>query len=295
MPVSEINGVEINYSLHGDLENPVVMLIHGLGQPAASWPEFFVDALLEHGFCVLTHDNRDMGKSQKFDHLGVPNIAKMVLRSRFGLSNKAPFTLEDMMRDSLGLLEHLQLNKVHVVGASMGGMIAQLLAINAPQHIQSLCSIMSHTGNPKLPTPKLKVMRQLLAKPKSWEFEDRLTFSMRTWRLIGSPAYPSNEEELRAYVSNILENGAHPAGTARQMAAILSATNRVEQLRQLQTPTLVIHGDADPLVHVAGGKETAESIANAKLEIIPGMGHDLPKQLNDKITQLIVEHINTSV
>jgi pimeloyl-ACP methyl ester carboxylesterase len=295
MPVVDINNVSINYSQFGDATNPTILLIHGLGQPAAAWPGYFIDALLARGFSILTLDNRDMGKSQKLDELGIPNILNMIIRQRLGMKNTAPYALEDMMHDTRGLLEHLQLGPVHVVGASMGGMIAQLLAIHAPQHVASLTSVMSHTGNPKLKGPKLSVMKQLISKPKSWEFEDRLVFSMKTWRMIGSPAYPSTDDELRYYVTAILENGAHPPGTGRQMAAILAANDRRADLQKLQIPSLVIHGDADPLVRPQGGVETAESIPGAKLEMIAGMGHDLPEALSDTIADMIQQHIEHSI
>lgn len=294
MPVVNINAVDINYTQYGDATHPCILLIHGLGQPAAAWPDYFIDALLEQGYSILTLDNRDMGLSQKYDDAGIPNILKMIVRSKLGLKNTSPYSLQDMMRDTLALLDYLQQDKVHVVGASMGGMIAQLLAIHAPKRVTSLTSVMSHTGNPKLPSPSLKVMRQLVSKPKTWGFEDRLAFSMKTWRMIGSPAYPSSDDELRHYVSQILENGAHPPGTARQMAAILAADNRVPLLQKLCVATLVIHGDVDPLVRVEGGKETAAAIPDAKLEIIAGMGHDLPRALSPQIAGLIHSHIQNT-
>ena len=290
MPKITANGIEIAYEIEGNTDQPVLLLIHGYGSPLTAWPEGFVKKLVAEGFCVLRFDNRDIGQSEKLHALGVPNFAKVWFMSLIRLRAAVPYSLDDMMQDAKGLLEALNIDKAHVVGASMGGMIAQLLALHAPERVQTLTSIMSTTGNRKLPGPTKEVAKHLLTKPAEKTAESLLEFTLKTWRLIGSPAYVTPKDEQLAYIKGILKRGLNGPGTARQFAAILTAPSRVKPLQSMHVPTLVIHGDADPLVNVAGAYDTVGAIPNAQLEIIPGMGHDLPPQLHDKICSMVSAH-----
>jgi len=296
LPITTIkaNGVEIAYELHGKEDAPVIMLIHGLGMPMAAWPMEMVEQLVDAGFRVLIIDNRDQGRSEKFHHLPIPNMIWQALKLKLGLKINAPYPLTDLMKDTLGVLDGLNIEKVHVVGVSMGGMISQLLAIHHPERVMSLTSIMSTTGNPKLPKAEKHVIAHLMSAPKSQSEEDVINYHMKTWQLIGSPEYPTPDGELREFVKGLLDRGMSPAGTTRQMLAILATRNRYQDLSELIMPVQVIHGTADPLIPVAAGKETAEA-AKAKLHLVEGMGHDLPEALHDKICTWIIEQAKSEM
>ena len=291
MPTITANGIDIAYEIDGSPDQPVLLLIHGFASPLTAWPEGFVKKLVDDGFCVLRFDNRDVGKSEKLHGLGIPNITKLWLMSLFGLRGAVPYSLDDMMQDAQGLLTALKIDKVHVVGASMGGMIAQLLALQTPEKVQSLTSIMSTTGNRKVPGPTKQVAKHLRSKPAEATIESLVEFMLKSFRLIGSPAYVTPQDEQIEYIKGIIQRGLSGPGAARHTAAIIAAPSRAKRLRTLQVPTLVIHGDADPLVNVAGAYDTASAIPNAQLEIIPGMGHDFPPQLHDKICSMVSAHV----
>lgn len=289
-----VNGVDIAYQRYGDPQHPTVLLIHGLSTPLTGWPSSMIDAFVAANFQVLLLDNRDVGCSEQLNDLSIPNMAWVVAKLKLGISIKSPYRLEDMMQDVIGLLDVLNLNEVHVVGASMGGMIAQLLAIHHPQRVKTLTSIMSTTGYKKLP-PIEKTIRQTLAKaPASKDYLDRKAYHIKKWQVIGSPDYPSSDQDLDLYVESMLQRGITAKGTMRQMLAIMAADNRENELSKLTIPSLVIHGDRDGLVNVAGGKATADAIPNAKLKIYPGMGHDFPAQLIPSIVDDIIDHANTN-
>lgn len=289
-----INGVDIAYQRHGNPQHPTLLLIHGLSTPLTGWPNSMVDAFVAANFQVLLLDNRDIGQSSELNHLSIPNMAWVVAKLKLGISIKTPYRLEDMMQDVIGLLDVLNLNEVHVVGASMGGMIAQLLAIHHPQRVKTLTSIMSTTGYKKLP-PIEKTIRETLAKtPASKDYQDRKAYHVKKWQVIGSPDYPTSDQDLDLYVESMLQRGITAKGTMRQMLAIMAAGNREDGLSKLTIPSLVIHGDRDGLVNVAGGKATADAIPNAKLKIYPGMGHDFPAQLIPNIVDDIIDHVNTN-
>ncbi len=290
MPKVTVNNTEIAYEFSGSKDNPVLLLIHGLASPLTAWPESLVAQLVAEGFCVLRFDNRDVGQSQKLDTLGTPNLVRNWLKSKFFLPVSSPYSLNDMMADAESLLDALGIEEAHVVGASMGGMIAQLLAIHAPKKVKTLTSIMSTTGSRKVPGPTKPVTKHLMTRPAESTAEAILAHNLKTWALIGSPAYVTPESEQRDYIKGIIERGLSGPGAARQSAAIMAASNRAKGLKTLTMPSLVIHGDADPLVNVAGGYDTAKAIPKARLEIIPGMGHDFPPQLHETIAQLICGH-----
>lgn len=291
MPNVIANGITIEYETHGDPANPPLLLIMGLGAQLTLWPIELVEALVARGFYVIRHDNRDIGLSEKFGHGGVPNFRRVALMRLFGLRAKLPYRLTDMADDAAGLLDALGIERAHIVGGSMGGMIAQLLAIHHPQRVRTLTSIFSTTGNPRLPRPRPEAMNALLDRaPANATLEQVIPIGIRVARAIGSPAYPTPEERLRERIARDFARSFYPEGPARQIAAIMDDGDRRKRLRSVTAPTLVIHGTDDPLVPVEGGRDTAKAIPGAKLHEIPGMGHDLPLELVDEIADAIAAH-----
>ena len=287
MPQIAANGVTLEYEAYGDPANPPLLLIMGLGAQLTLWPIELVEALVARGIYVIRYDNRDIGLSSKFTGAGVPELPAVFMALMSGKVPALPYTLADMADDAAALLTALGIDKAHIVGASMGGMIAQLVAINHPTRVLSLTSIMSTTGNPTLPQAKPEAMAALMERPTTAELTDILALGLRISRAIGSPAYPAPEDRLRARIERDFRRSFHPTGPARQMAAIVADGDRRERLKAVTAPTLVIHGEDDPLVPVEGGKDTAAAIPGAKLLTIPGMGHDLPLELVDRIADAI--------
>lgn len=290
----KVNGVDIAYQRHGNPLHPTLLLIHGLSTPLTGWPRMMIDGLVSANFQVLLLDNRDVGRSELLDHLPIPNMVGVMSKLKLGLPINPPYQLEDMMQDVIALLDTLNLAEVHVVGASMGGMIAQLMAIHYPQKVQTLTSIMSTTGYKQLPPIEKNIRETLDQKLTSKEYKDRMGYHIKKWQVIGSPDYPSSDSYLHQYVDSMLQRGITAKGTMRQMLAIMAADNREDALSKLNIPSLVIHGDKDGLVNVAGGKATAAAIPNATLKVYPGMGHDFPIELIPDIVNDIVTHINTN-
>lgn len=291
MPQINANGIAIEYETHGDPANPPLLLIMGLGAQLTLWPIELVEALVARGFYVIRHDNRDIGLSEKFGHGGVPNFRRVALMRLFGLRARLPYRLTDMADDAAALLAALGIDSAHIVGGSMGGMIAQLLAIHHPQRVRTLTSIFSTTGNPRLPRPRPEAMNALLDRaPANATLEQVIPIGIRVARAIGSPAYPTPEERLRERIARDYARSFYPEGPARQIAAIMDDGDRRKRLRRVTAPTLVIHGTDDPLVPVEGGRDTAKAIPGAKLHEIPGMGHDLPLELVDEIAGAIAAH-----
>jgi len=284
------NGINIEYETFGDRGAPPLLLIMGLGGQLLLWPEDFCRALAEAGHYVIRFDNRDVGLSTKLEQPRRPKLVRAALAARIGLPVRAPYTLDDMAQDTVGLLDALELKRAHVAGASMGGMIAQIVAAKFPQRVDSLTLIMSTSGNPRLPGPRLELQLRLVRRPPGDDRETLIRHSMQTWRLIGSPHYPPDERTLRAKVERSYDRSSYRHGLARQTLAIIASGSRVSLLRRIQAPTLVIHGAEDPLVPVAAGHDLAQHIPGARLSIIPGMGHDLPPALLPTFTQLIVQH-----
>ncbi len=285
MPTARANGIEICYETFGEPTDPPLLLVMGLGGQMILWEEPFCEGLAERGFYVIRFDNRDVGLSTKFDEAPVPDIQKALE----GQAIEAPYTLWDMAADAVGLLDALNIERAHVVGMSMGGMIVQCMAIRFPERLRSMTSIMSTTGAPDVGQPTPEALEALLAPPPASR-EEAIEQGVRTWRVIGSPAYPREEGELRALVARAYDRSFYPQGTARQLAAILATGDRTAALREVRVPTLVIHGEDDPLVPVSGGRATAEAIPGAKLLTFPGMGHDLPRPLWPQILDAIAQH-----
>jgi len=265
---------------------PVVLLIMGLGMQLIAWPPALVDGLVAAGYRVVRFDNRDIGLSQHFDHLGVPNVLFASLKIKLGLQPRAPYRLQDMAADAIGVLDALGIAKAHVLGVSMGGMIAQRVALAAPHRTASLISVMSSSGARGLPEADTKVLRALLSQPADRSAEALLAHTLRLIKLIGSPGFAVNEPLQRERILAGLQRSYHPAGTMRQMVAIgADVGQRAKALSQIQSPTLVIHGKADRLVPYACGLDTARRIPGAEMVGIEGMGHDLPPGVVDLLLQ----------
>lgn len=291
MPRIQANGVTLEYETHGDPANPPLLLIMGLGAQLTLWPIEFVEALVARGFHVIRHDNRDIGLSTKFTEHGVPDFRRVALMRMLGLRPKLPYRLADMAGDAVGLLDALGIAQAHVIGASMGGMIAQLVAATWPERVLSLTSIMSTTGNRRLPQARPEALAALMQRPPAGAgVEEVIPIGINVARAIGSPAYPAREERLRDRIARDFHRSFHPTGAGRQLAAILDDGDRRGRLRAVTAPTLVIHGTDDPLVPVEGGRDTAASIAGAQLLELPGMGHDLPLELIDTVAGAIARH-----
>ena len=290
MPNVAANGIQIEYEEFGHPDAPPILLIMGLGVQLTMWPIEFVDALVSRGFRVIRYDNRDVGLSSKFDGAGVPNVQWLMLKTVLGMKSRTPYSLSDMANDAVGLLDALGIRRAHVVGASMGGMIAQRVAIDHPNRVLSMTSIMSTTGNKRLPRARPEAMKMLTSRPKTDNREELIAFSMRAARVIGSPAFPMAEDRLEARVRGDYARSYYPQGFVRQLAAIIADGDRRPLLQQLTVPTLVIHGEDDPLVPVEGGRDTAANIPGAALLTILGMGHDVPLQLVDQVADAIAQH-----
>jgi len=285
-----VNGVRLAYEDRGPRDAPSILLVMGLGGQLTLWPDEFVDALVARGFRTIRYDNRDVGLSTRFDAAGVPNLKWMFVKAAIGLPVRSAYSLADMAADGIALLDHLGMARAHVVGASMGGMIAQHIAARYPQRALSLTSIMSTTGNRRLPRARKEAMQVLANRPMGGDPEAMIAYSVRAARVIGSPGYPAEAERLQRRVRAHYERGFYPQGVARQMAAIVADGDRRSMLKRVTAPTLVIHGEDDPLVPPAGGRDTAASIAGARLMTIPGMGHDLPLALVDTLADAIAGH-----
>lgn len=285
------NGLRLAYDEFGEPGQPVILLVMGLGTQMIAWPESFCQGLAESGFHVIRFDNRDIGLSEKLAGEKIPRIPALALRSRLRLPPRVPYRLRDMASDTVGLLDSLAIPHAHIVGASMGGMIAQIIAAEHPDRVLSLTSIMSSSGSRHLPPAKPEVLAAMLKRAVGLEKPD-LDSSVAFWRLIGSPAYQPPDSVLRQRIETSYRRSFHPAGYARQLAAIIADGSRVDLLKRISRPTLVIHGKQDALVPVECGIDTARHIRGAKLALIDGMGHDLPEPLLPHFVDLIVEHAN---
>ena len=273
---------------------PAVLLIMGLGMQLVAWPTQLVQALVAAGYRVIRHDNRDVGLSQQFDALGKPNMIWQGLKYKLGLTPRTPYGLNDMAADSLGVLDALGIAEAHVLGASMGGMIAQRLALAAPQRVISLTSIMSSSGAKRLPQARPGVLRVLLRRPASNNSQAVVDHYVRLFQVIGSPAFPTPEPELRERILLAVERGYYPVGTLRQMLAVMADMSRAAELARITVPTLVIHGKADPLLPYAHGEDTARRIGGTKLVGIEGMGHDLPPGVVDRLLVPLIPHLKAA-
>jgi proline iminopeptidase len=291
MPSLNANGIRIAFDTAGDPKAVPLLLISGLGLQLTAWPDEFVEGLVELGFYVIRYDNRDTGLSTKFEHAGTPSLGLAWLKSLVRWPIRPPYTVEDMADDAVGVLSALGVARAHVVGMSMGGMIGQLLAARFPSRVLSLTSIMSSSGRRGLPGPAPEVKRALTRRPKAdLDVESMIDQGVSLLQAIASPTYPTPEKLLRRRVARALRRNCCPGGVLRQILAVAASGDRTPQLRTIAAPTLVIHGAADPMVPLACGIDTAQAIPNARLEVIEGMGHDLPTQLLERLLALIDAH-----
>lgn len=289
MTTIRANGIEIDYEDHGPADGPAVLLVMGLGAQLVRWPMAMVDGLVAHGFRVIRFDNRDVGLSTKFDHAGVPGIVWTAIQKRCGLTPAVPYTLTDMAQDAIGLLDALSIPRAHVVGASMGGMIAQLMAARWPDRAATLTSIMSTTGRADCSRPTMRTTALLLRHPRSDDVEAIVAHGTMAGRAVGG-RFPMEDAFMAERIRSETLRNRCPTGFLRQMAAIIADGDRTDRLRRIVAPTLVIHGSDDPLVPVAGGRETARAIPGARLLEIDGMGHTLPPQVVPQIVDAIAGH-----
>lgn len=269
------NGLQIEYETFGKPDSPPLLLIIGLGGQMIFWDEELCKQLAQQGLFVIRYDNRDVGLSSKLEEAAVPDVMSAIQSLMQGETLNSPYTIEDMAEDALGLLDSLGIEKAHLCGMSMGGMIAQTVAIRYPRRVLSLISIYSTTGNPELPPPRPEVMGFLLAPPPE-ERGANIEHTLKMFRTISGPGFPFDEKWHRKMAAQAYDRAFYPQGLIRQFVAILSQKNRKAALASISMPTLVIHGSDDPLVQVECGKDTAEAVLGADLKIIDGMGHDLP-------------------
>jgi pimeloyl-ACP methyl ester carboxylesterase len=288
MPQVQANGIDIEYQSFGRKTDPAVVLIMGYAAQMTMWPVALCEGLATRGFRVIRFDNRDAGLSTHLSQLGVPNIGEAFLKAATGQKVDAPYTLNNMAADTIGLLDALGIGSAHMIGASMGGMIAQIVAAEYPTRTRSLVSIMSTTGRRDLPQGRPEVMAILTTPPLSDSREDRIAQGRKIWAAIGSPGFRPTDEEITTLVEREVDRAPYdPEAPARQLAAVLASESRNDMLRTLRVPSLVIHGADDPLVPVACGKDTADSIPGGEFVVIPGMGHDFASGL----VPLFLEHI----
>jgi len=283
------NGIELCYEIFGAENAEPMLLIMGLGAQMVLWDDAFCEQLATRGFRVIRFDNRDIGQSSKLSG-GMPLRLAELLKLRFlGIPVHSTYKLIDMANDVVGLLDHLGIRSAHVVGASMGGMIAQEMALCYPDRVSSLTSVMSSTGNPRLPQPTREAAA-LLMRPPPTTLDAYIARFQQTWKILRVGSFPLDEAKDRAMAERIFARGLNPAGAARQLRAILGSGSRKERLKSLKVPTLVIHGTVDPLVRPAAGLETADSIPGAKLLMIEGMGHATPIPMWPQIIGAIADH-----
>ncbi|MCF8207416.1 MAG: alpha/beta fold hydrolase [Methylotenera sp.] len=278
------NGVRLEVEVHGPDSGEPLLMIMGLGMQLVAWPDGLVEQLVARGFRVIRYDNRDVGLSQPFDQLGVPNLPVAALLHTFGLPVKAPYQIADLARDAVGVLDALGIARAHVCGASMGGMIAQHLGFAHGDRLKSLTLMMTTSGHRSLPKESLKVRRVLLSRPRpaatpAQKFENVLDHFAHVYGVIGSPGYPTAPEALRTRIAAVVKRSHRPQAVTRQLVAIAADRHRAERLPRITAPTLVLHGEADPLIPVAAAHDLARRIPGARLQTLPGWGHDLPEAL----------------
>jgi pimeloyl-ACP methyl ester carboxylesterase len=283
------NGISIEYDTFGDPAASPLLLVMGLGAQMIAWDPAFCESLAGRGYHVVRFDNRDVGLSEKFESAGVPNMSELMAARERGETPPAAYNLADMADDAAGLLDALEVPSAHVVGASMGGMIVQVMATRHPSRVRTMTSIMSTTGAPGLPASKPEA-QQALFTPAPSDREGFIEHTVRTSKTIGSAPHLLEESRLRTLAAARYDRCYYPVGIARQMAAVMASGSRREALASCTVPTLVIHGRVDPLVPVEGGIDTAEAIPGAKLMIIEDMGHDLPRALWPQIVDAIAAH-----
>jgi pimeloyl-ACP methyl ester carboxylesterase len=293
MPLVTANGVGIEVERHGPETGETVLLIMGLAGQLVHWPRAFIENLGASGRRVVAIDNRDVGLSQKFhEKRALSPVVVGAIAPALRAFKLAPYTLEDMAKDSVGVLDAIGAERAHVVGVSMGGMIGQVMAASAPSRVLSLTAIMSNTNNPRLPRPNRAVLEALFKPvPKAKSRDELIERALAKWDLIGSADGGNDPIEFRARIARAIDRCEYPAGVRRQIAAIVATGDLRRFARKVSAPTLVIHGSKDPLAPPAGGEDIAANVPGARLEIIDGMGHDMPPRYLPKITELVLAHL----
>jgi pimeloyl-ACP methyl ester carboxylesterase len=276
--------LDIAYEQFGEPDSPAVLLLMGLGTQMLGWPDGFCTALAARGLHVIRFDNRDIGLSSHLTDAPMPDVRAVMT----GDTSSASYRLSDMAADTVGLLDHLGLESAHLVGASMGGMVAQTMAIESPERVRSLTSIMSTTGDPSVGQATQRALAALLSPPAKTR-EEAIERTVSIVRVIGSPAFELDEPDLRWRTGLAYDRANDPVGVGRQLAAIAASGDRTGALRSVTVPTLVIHGADDPLVNVSGGRATAHAIPGAELVVLDGMGHHLSRELWGEIVRRIDE------
>ena len=295
MPKIKANETEIYYEESGPADAPVILLVMGLGAQMIAWPDEFIQGLVSKGYRVIHYDNRDVGMSQRMEGALAPNLVWTMLKARLGLPVSVPYTLGDMAADGIGLLDALGIEKAHVVGASMGGMIVQLMAANHRERLLSMTSIMSSSGAPGLPGARTDIQRRFMVKrPPDASRDDAIAFGTDLVRSFSYPDPTRLENAHAEMTAKAFDRGYYPVGTRRQLLAIIADGSRVERLKKIAVPTLVVHGGADPLVPKEGSEDIARHIPGAQLEIIEEMAHDLPPSQVGRMVALIAGHASNA-
>ena len=290
MPKAEVNNVIIEYETIGDSNSKPLLLIAGLGSQLLAWSDEICENLSENGFFVIRFDNRDVGLSTKFEDAGIPNMMEISAAYSRGEMPKIPYTLGDMADDAIGLLDALNIEKAHICGASMGGMIAQIIAYKYPSRVKSLAVIMSTTGNPELPPSKPEILMQFFA-PVPSEREAYINEMVKRDSLING-IFPYNENQSREYRTKEYDRCYYPEGIARQLAAMAIPGNIKPYISSISAPTIVIHGSEDPFNLIEAGRDIATAIPNAEFRIIEGMGHSFPSEIIPQIINALVVNSN---
>jgi pimeloyl-ACP methyl ester carboxylesterase len=290
MPKAQTNGIELEYETFGNTEHFPVLLVTGWGLQLIAWPEGFCQSLLDRGCYLIRFDNRDVGLSTKIDSGGVPDIFGMLSKKSLGQPVDAPYLIKDMAADTVGLLDALHIRSAHIVGLSLGGMVAQTIAIEYPERIRSLVSIMSTTGRAGLPGPTKEVLSEVMKMPR--ERDACIAHVMNIERVLTADVFPFETERARDYATRSYDRSFHPRGLVRQFAAIIASESRADELKSVQVPTLVIHGNRDPLIHIECGRDTARSIPGARFFEIEGMGHYLSKAIWPTLVHAITAFIS---
>ena len=293
MARAKANGIEIEYETFGSRTDPALLLIMGLGAQLTLWPETICEGLAAQGFFVVRYDNRDVGLSTDFDAWGMPDLMGAFAKLMKGETVDAPYLLSDMASDATGLLDALEIDRAHMVGGSMGGMIAQVIAATYPQRTRSLVSIMSTSGRPGLPLGKPEALAMLSAQPEGTDREQLIAHGLKLRTVISGPGYPTEPAAMRALVERNIDRRYYPPGAARQYLAIMASGPRVDLLKTVTVPTLVLHGEDDPLLPVECGRDVAALVPGAKIETFPGWGHDVPEQMVPKLVSSISSFCKT--
>jgi len=293
LPNLPSRSIQLAYEEFGSPDAPAVILIMGLYCQLIDWPERFCQKIAEAGYRVIRFDNRDIGLSSHLDHLPPPSLAAYGLSMAWGLRVPAPYGLDEIADDVLGLMASLKIDRAHLVGSSMGGVIAQIIAAEHPDQVCSLCCLSSTTGNPLLPPPRWQVM-QLIASPSFIFSDSGQQQKMELMRLLMSPAYPKTDTELESWVAEREQRSPDSQGLSRQLAASLHTGDISARLKNVRAPTLILHGDSDPLVPYTSGQDIANKIPAARFELIEGWGHDFPEELAEPLARKLLAHLTNS-